>query len=53
MATSELRPTVAAFANTVPEGRVVVPFIGLHDKTGQVLGVGNIDQLKQRIRDEL
>ncbi len=41
VATSELRQTVGAFANTVPEGRAAVLFIGIHDKTGDILGVGN------------
>ncbi|MHB8347387.1 MAG: RNA-binding domain-containing protein [Acidiferrobacterales bacterium] len=35
---AELRQTVSAFANTVPEGRHAVLFIGLHDKTGEILG---------------
>lgn len=48
---SELRQTVCAFANSVPEGRVGVLFIGIHDKTGDVVGVGNPDQLQKRIRD--
>lgn len=48
---SELRQTVCAFANTVPEGRVALLFIGIHDKTGQVLGVSNTDQLQKRIRE--
>lgn len=51
VAPSELRQTVSAFANTVPEGRVAVLFIGIHDKTGEILGVGNTDQLQKRIRD--
>jgi hypothetical protein len=51
VATSELRQTVGAFANSVPEGREAVLFIGVHDKTGEVLGVGNTDQLQKRIRD--
>ena len=48
---SELRQTVCAFANTVPEGSVAVLFIGVHDKTGERLGVANPDQLQKRIRD--
>jgi len=48
---SELRQTVSAFANTVPEGRVAVLFIGIHDRTGEALGVSNPDQLQKRIRD--
>jgi hypothetical protein len=51
VATSELRQTVGAFANSVPEGRVAVLFIGIHDKTGDVLGVGNTDPLQKRIRE--
>lgn len=34
VAPAELRQTVCAFANSVPEGRVGVLFIGIHDKTG-------------------
>lgn len=33
---SELRQTVCAFANSVPEGRAGVLFIGIHDTTGDV-----------------
>lgn len=51
VATAELRQTVGAFANSVPEGREAVLFIGIHDKTGEILGVGNSDQLQKRIRD--
>lgn len=47
----ELRQTVCAFANSVPEGRAGVLFIGIHDKTGEVMGVGNPDQLQKRVRD--
>ena len=47
----ELRRTVSAFANTVPEGRVAVLFIGIHDKTGQAVGVINTDQLQKRVRE--
>lgn len=48
---SELRQTVCAFANSVPEGRVGVLFVGIHDKTGEVMGVTNTDQMPKRIRD--
>lgn len=48
---SELRQTVCAFANSVPEGRVGVLFVGIHDKTGEVLGVTNPDHTQKRIRD--
>lgn len=51
VATSELRQTVGAFANSVPEGRVAVLFVGIHDKTGEILGVANTDQLQKRIHE--
>ena len=48
---AELRQTVSAFANAVPAGRAAVLFIGIHDKTGEVIGVGNPDQLQKRVRE--
>lgn len=51
VAPGELRQTVCAFANSLPEGRAGVLFIGIHDKTGEVIGVGNPDQLQKRVRD--
>jgi hypothetical protein len=48
---SELRQTVCAFANTVPQGRTAVLFVGVHDKTGEPIGVTNTDQLQRRVRD--
>ncbi len=48
---AEIRQTVSAFANTVSAGRKAVLFIGIHDKTGEVIGVGNPDQLQKRVRD--
>ena len=48
---AEIRQTVSAFANAVPAGREAVLFIGIHDKTGDVIGVGNPDQLQKRIRE--
>lgn len=48
---AELRQTVCAFANSVPEGRAGVLFVGIHDKSGEVVGVGNPDQLQKRVRD--
>lgn len=50
---AELRRTACAFANSVPEGRVGVIFIGLHDKSGEVTGVGNTDQLQKRVREAI
>lgn len=51
VAPSELRQTICAFANSVPENRSGVLFIGVHDKTGEPIGVGNADQLQKRVRD--
>lgn len=48
---SELRQTVTAFANSVPAGREAVLLIGVHDKTGAVVGVSNPDQLQKRVRE--
>lgn len=48
---SELRQTVSAFANTVPDGREAVLFIGIHDKSAEVVGVGNPDQMQKRVRE--
>lgn len=48
---AELRQTASAFANTVPEGREAVLFIGVHDRTGEVIGVRNPDALQKRIRN--
>ena len=48
---AEIRQTVSAFANAVPTGREAVLFIGIHDKTGDVIGVVNPDQLQKRIRE--
>jgi len=44
----EARKTVVAFANSTPEGQEAVLFIGLHDKTGETLGVANPDELQRK-----
>lgn len=48
---AELRQTLSAFANTVPEGRTAVLFVGVRDKDGAVVGAANTDQLQKRIRE--
>lgn len=48
---AELRQTISAFANSVPAGREAVLLIGIHDKSGAVIGVGNPDQLQKRVRE--
>jgi hypothetical protein len=47
----ELRQTLGAFANTVPDGREAVLFIGVHDKTGELLGVENPEATQKRVRE--
>ncbi len=47
---SELRRTLVAFANTVPEGQTAVLFIGLHDD-GSILGVRDTDAVQKRVRE--
>lgn len=47
---AELRQTGCAFANSVPEGRVGILFVGVHDKTGVNLGVNNSDEIQKRLR---
>jgi predicted HTH transcriptional regulator len=44
----EARKVVVAFANSTPEGQEAVLFIGLHDKTGDVIGVANPDELQRK-----
>src|ERR1700737_3512877 len=40
---AELRQTVCAFANSVPQNREAVLFVGIEDRAGAVLGVKNTD----------
>lgn len=46
---AELRRTLVAFANSVPEGRTAILFIGVADD-GAVVGVSNADDLQKKIR---
>lgn len=47
----EIRQTVCAFSNTLTAGATAVLFIGIHDKTGAVLGVDNSDTVQKRVRE--
>jgi hypothetical protein len=47
--TREVRKTACAFANTVEDHEGVL-FIGVHDRTGKVLGVEGTDSLQKTIR---
>ena len=47
--TSEFRKTIVAFANSVPEGRTAILYIGVEDR-GRVTGVNNTDKLQKTIR---
>src|SRR5207245_3292197 len=46
----ELRQTLVAFANSVPEGQIAVLFIGVADD-GRVTGVANSDSLQKKLRE--
>jgi len=46
----ELRQTVSAFANSVPEGRQAILFIGIRD-TGEIVGVAKPDKVQGRVRE--
>lgn len=46
----ELRRTLVAFANSVPEGRTAVLFLGVNDH-GTIKGVSNSDRLQKKLRD--
>ena len=48
----EIRKTACAFANTV-ENQEGVLFIGVHDRTGKVIGVEGTDSLQKTIRAAL
>jgi len=48
---AEIRKTVVAFANTVPEGRTAVLFIGLNDD-GSVQGVDDTDGRQKAVREQ-
>ena len=49
-ASAEFRRTLVAFANSVPEGRTAVLFIGVSD-SGEITGIGNSDKLQKTVRD--
>lgn len=49
-ANAELRKTLVGFANSVPEGKTAIMFIGVSD-TGTPLGVKNPDSLQKTIRE--
>ncbi len=44
----EARKVIVAFANSTPAGQESVLFVGLHDKTGAVLGVGDADSVQRK-----
>jgi len=47
----EIRKTIVAFANSVPEGRTAVLFIGVEDD-GSISGCDNTDALQKKIRKQ-
>lgn len=46
---SELRKTLVAFANAVPEGKTAILFVGVNNE-GTPTGIGNIDSLQKTLR---
>lgn len=49
---NELRKTVVAFANSVPDDKTAVLFIGVGDN-GEIVGVMNTDSLQKKIKEYL
>lgn len=47
----ELRRTLVAFSNSLAEGQTAALFIGVHDRTGDILGVDDPDGLQKRVGD--
>lgn len=46
---ADFRPTVVAFANSVPRGRDAVLFIGVHDN-GEIGGISNADSIQKKLQ---
>lgn len=46
---SDLEPTLVAFANSVPEGREAIIYLGVRDN-GEVIGVEGTDSVQKRSR---
>jgi hypothetical protein len=47
----ELRQSMSAFANTLQPNQIGILFIGVADKGGLVIGVGDSDSVQKRIRE--
>ncbi|MFM0282358.1 ATP-binding protein [Paraburkholderia sediminicola] len=47
----QLRKTLCAFANTLAPDQTGILFIGIHDKTGAVIGVASSDAAQRRVRE--
>jgi predicted HTH transcriptional regulator len=50
VSTEEIRKTMIAFANSLPDGQQGVLFIGVSDKSGEVEGVDDTDGLQKNVR---
>lgn len=46
---SDLEPTLVAFANSVPEGREAIIYVGVRDN-GEIIGVENTDSIQKKIQ---
>jgi hypothetical protein len=49
----EARRVIVAFANSTPPGQEAVLFVGLHDATGEVIGIQDTDKVQQDYRRAL
>jgi Putative DNA-binding domain len=47
----ELRQTLVAFSNSLPDPDTAVLFIGVDDKTGAILGVDDAEKVQMRVGD--
>lgn len=45
----ELRQTLVAFSNSLPEPETAVLFIGIDDRTGALLGVDDSEEVQRRV----
>jgi hypothetical protein len=50
VSTEDIRKTIVAFANSLPDGQQAILFIGVNDKTGAVEGVDDTDALQKNVR---
>jgi hypothetical protein len=47
----EIRQTLCAFANSTAAGETAVLFVGVHDRTGEIIGVQDAKAVQQRVAE--